>query len=227
MIYIGGTSVLPFFYLKCDSIATMTFQLDQELSAVNAILGAIGQAPVTNLNFENPEVGLIYDIFQQCNVDVQNEGWHFNSEYHWPAPVEQNGTILVPQNCLRMDVSGGKIWRTTDVVKRNNVLYDKLRHSNDFSAYRPSVACDMVWLLDFEKIPAVFQRYITLMASVRAATQLVTNPDLTKLLTDQLGQARSSCIEYDTDVGDPTFMGWPEHTAYRPFQPFQTLNRVV
>ena len=227
MIYIGGTSVLPFFYLKCNSIATMTFQLDQELSAVNAILGAIGQAPVTNLNFENPEVGLIYDIFQQCNVDVQNEGWHFNSEYHWPAPVEQNGTILVPQNCLRMDVSGGKIWRTTDVVKRNNVLYDKLRHSNDFSAYRPSVACDMVWLLDFEKIPAVFQRYITLMASVRAATQLVTNPDLTKLLTDQLGQARSSCIEYDTDVGDPTFMGWPEHTAYRPFQPFQTLNRVV
>jgi len=205
----------------------MTFQLDQELSAVNAILGAIGQAPVTNLNFQNPEVGLIYDIFQQCNVDVQNEGWHFNSEYHWPAPVEQNGTILVPQNCLRMDVSGGKIWRTTDVVKRNNVLYDKLRHSNDFSAYRPSVACDMVWLLDFEKIPAVFQRYITLMASVRAATQLVTNPDLTKLLTDQLGQARSSCIEYDTDVGDPTFMGWPEHTAYRPFQPFQTLNRVV
>ena len=205
----------------------MTFQLDQELSAVNAILGAIGQAPVTNLNFQNPEIGLIYDIFKQCNVDVQNEGWHFNSEDHWPAPVEQNGTVLVPMNCLRMDISGGQIWRTTDVVKRNNVLYDKLRHSNDFSSYRPTIACDMVWLLDFEKIPAVFQRYITLMASVRAATQLVTNPDLTKLLTDQLGQARASCIEYDTQVGDQSFMGWPEHTAYRPFQPFQTLNRVV
>ena len=205
----------------------MTFQLDQELSAVNAILGAIGQAPVTNLNFQNPEVGLIYDIFQQCNVDVQNEGWHFNSEDHWPAPVTANGTVLVPQNCLRMDISGGQIWRTTDVVKRNNVLYDKLRHSNDFSAYAPSIACDMVWLLDYEKIPAVFQRYITLMASVRAATQLVTNPQLTELLQGQLGTARASCIEYDTDVGDATFMGWPEHTAYRPFQPFQALNRVV
>ena len=93
--------------------------------------------------------------------------------------------------------------------------------------YRPSIACDMVWFLDFDTIPAVFQRYITLMASVRAATQLVTNPDLTQLLTDQLAQARASCIEYDTQVGDPSFMGWPEHTAYRPFQPFQSLNRVV
>ena len=205
----------------------MTFQLDQELSAVNAILGAIGQAPVTNLNFQNPEIGLIYDIFQQCNVDVQQEGWHFNSEDHWPAPVEANGTVLVPQNCIRMDVSGGQIWRTTDVVKRNNVLYDKIRHTNDFSDYRPTIACDMVYLLDFDTIPAVFQRYITLMASVRAATQLVTNPQLSELLTSQLGAARASCIEYDTDVGDPTFMGWPEMTSYRPYQPYQGLNRVV
>jgi len=126
-----------------------------------------------------------------------------------------------------MDISGGQVWRTTDVVKRNNVLYDKLRHSNDFSAYRPTIACDMVWLLDFDTIPAVYQRYITLMASVRAATQLVTNPALTELLQGQLAQARASVLEYDTQVGDPTFMGWPEHTAYRSFQPYQSLNRVV
>ena len=74
----------------------MTFQLDQELSAVNAILGAIGQAPVTNLNFQNPEIGLIYDLLTQCNVDVQNEGWHFNTEYHYPQPVNANGRCRTP-----------------------------------------------------------------------------------------------------------------------------------
>jgi len=78
----------------------MTFQLDQELSAVNAILGAIGQAPVTNLNFQNPEIGLIYDIFKQCNVDVQQEGWHFNSEDHriafvWISVVVRSGVLLM------------------------------------------------------------------------------------------------------------------------------------
>ena len=91
----------------------MTFQLDQELSAVNAILGAIGQAPVTNLNFQNPEIGLIYDIFKQCCVDVQQEGWHFNSEDHWPAPVEANGTVLVP-------LLTASVW--ISVVVRSGVL---------------------------------------------------------------------------------------------------------
>lgn len=205
----------------------MTFQLDQELSAVNSILNAIGQAPVTNLNFQNPEVGLIYDLLKQCNVDVQNEGWHFNTEKHWPAAVTANGTVLVPGNALQMDISEGQIDRRTDVVKRAGVLYDKIRHSNDFSAYRPTLACDMVWLLNFEDIPPVYQRYITIMASQRAATQLVTNEELTKLLAQQASYARANCIAYDTQMADASFMGWPEETIYNPFQPFQALNRVV
>ena len=205
----------------------MTFQLDQELSAVNSILNAIGQAPVTNLNFQNPEVGLIYDLLMQCNVDVQNEGWHFNTENHWPAAIQANGTVAVPLNALRMDVSDGQIDRRTDVVKRDGMLYDKIRHSNDFSDYRPTLACDMVWLIKFEDVPPVYQRYITIMASQRAATQLVTNQELTQLLAQQAGYARANCIEYDTQMSDSSFMGFPEETVYRPFQPFQTLNRVV
>ena len=48
-----------------------TVDLDTELSAVNSILGAIGQSPVTTLNYENPEVGFIYDILTEVNKDVQ------------------------------------------------------------------------------------------------------------------------------------------------------------
>jgi len=42
-------------------MATTTIDIDTELSAVNSILGAIGQAPLTTLNFDNPEVSLIYN----------------------------------------------------------------------------------------------------------------------------------------------------------------------
>ena len=64
---------------------------DTELSAVNTILGAIGQAPVSSLDydaatdtgaFENPEIGLIYNLLREANMDVQNEGWVFNTEDH-------------------------------------------------------------------------------------------------------------------------------------------------
>ena len=59
-------------------MATSTIDTDTELSAVNSILGSIGQSPITELNFENPEVSFIYNILTEVNKDVQNEGWHFN-----------------------------------------------------------------------------------------------------------------------------------------------------
>ena len=59
-----------------------TTDLDTELSAVNSILGAIGQSPITTLNFKNPEVSLIYNLLKECNLDIQSEGWTFNKEDH-------------------------------------------------------------------------------------------------------------------------------------------------
>ena len=59
-----------------------TIDTDTELSAVNSILGAIGQSEQTgnSLNFTNPEVKFIYNILTEVNKDVQNEGWVFNTE---------------------------------------------------------------------------------------------------------------------------------------------------
>ena len=37
-----------------------------ELLAVNTILGCIGQAPVTALDFENPEVFLVHQLLNQA-----------------------------------------------------------------------------------------------------------------------------------------------------------------
>ena len=39
-----------------------TVDLDTELSAVNTILGSIGQAPISTLDYDNPEVAFIYNI---------------------------------------------------------------------------------------------------------------------------------------------------------------------
>ena len=63
-------------------MASTTIDLDTELSAVNSILGAIGQAPVTSLVYDNPEISFIYNLLRDANVDTQAEGWHFNTEKH-------------------------------------------------------------------------------------------------------------------------------------------------
>ena len=59
-----------------------TVDIDTELSAVNAILGSIGQAPVSSLDYNNPEIAFIFNLLKESNQDIQAEGWTFNLEYH-------------------------------------------------------------------------------------------------------------------------------------------------
>ena len=199
-----------------------TNDLDTELSSVNSVLGAIGQSPVTTLDFTNPEISFIYNLLSEANRDVQNEGWVFNREENYTLTPNSDKTIIIPDNVLRMDVSEGQVYRTTDVVKRSGKLYDKLKHTYEFEN---PLDFDIVWFFPYEDLPSVFKRYITYRASVRAATQLVTNKELVAMLTQQEAYSRASCIEYECNQGDHTFFGTPSGTAYRAYQPYRTLAR--
>lgn len=199
-----------------------TFDTETELSAVNSILGSIGQAPVQQLEFENPEVSFIYNLLSECDVDVQNEGWVFNREENYTLLPDSNGYIQIPENVLRLDVSDGQVWRTTDVVKRNGRLYDKLTHSDVFEG---PIRLDFVWRFRFTDLPSVFKRYITLKTAGRAAAQLVGNRELAGLLSSQEAFARAACVEYECNQGDYTFFGTPSGGVYQSYQPFHALRR--
>ena len=203
---------------------------ETELSSVNSILGAIGQSPVSRIYnntdgafiYINPEIAVIHQILKEVDKDVQNEGWSFNTEFNYEMLPNANKEVLISNDVLRLDVSEGQVYRTTDVVRRSGKLYDKLNHTYKFSS---PINLDFTWKLLYEDIPSVFQRYITLRASGRAATQLVANPQLVQLLVQQEAQARASCMEYECNQGDHTFFGTPQGTAYRSYQPYRTLAR--
>ena len=199
-----------------------TISLDTELSAVNSILGSIGQAPVTSLDFTNPEISFIHNLLREVNVDVQNEGWSFNTEYHVTYSPDTNGYFVIPPNVIRFDVHDNQNIKTTDVVKRNGRLYDKYNHTDVFTS---DLDLDVVTLYEFNDLPSVFQRYITYRASGRAAAQLVANTELVQLLATQEAQARAACMEYECDQGDHTFMGWPNGTSYNAYKPHHALRR--
>ena len=207
-----------------------TTTLDTELSAVNSILGSIGQAPITsltttvgtNLEFVNPEIAYIFNLLREVNVDVQNEGWSFNTEYHVTYSPDTNGYFVIPPNVIRFDVHDNQNIKTTDVVKRNGRLYDKYNHTDVFTA---DLDLDVVTLYEFSDLPSVFQRYITYRAAGRAAAQLVGNPQLVQILGTQEAQSRAACMEYECDQGDHTFMGWPNGTSYNAYKPHHALRR--
>ena len=206
-------------------MASTTIDNETELSAVNAILGAIGQSPVTSIDKTNPEIGFIYNILRDANVDLQAEGWHFNTEKHVTyTPDATTGKVAIGSDILKMDTTDGWVDRTHDVVKRNGFLYDKRSHSDDFSGHT-TILLDIVKLISFVDLPEVFKRYIIYRASVRAATQLVGNPQLAQLLAQQEAISRAAVMEYECNQGNHTMFGLPEDSVYTAYQPWRTLGR--
>ena len=203
---------------------------ETELSSVNSILGAIGQAPVSRIYNEtngefvyiNPEIAVVHQILKEVDADVQNEGWVYNTEFNYEMLPNVDGEVFIPQDVLRLDVSEGQVYRSTDVVRRSGKLYDRYNHTYKFAE---KICLDFTFKLPFDELPSVFKRYITLRASGRAATQMVTNPQLVQLLAQQEAQARASCMEYECNQGDQTFFGTPNGTSYRAYQPYRTLAR--
>jgi len=203
-------------------MATTTIDLDTELSAVNNILGAIGQSPLTTLNFDNPEVSFIYNLLRDANVDTQAEGWHFNTEKHVKYSPDANGKIAIGDDILSMDLNDNEARRTYNLVRRNGFLYDKQDHTDVFTS---DIDLDVVRLYLFEDLPIVFRRFITYRASAAAATQLVANPNLVRLLSNQAGLARAALQEYECNQGDHSMFGFPDDTAYQTYQPWRNLRR--
>ena len=209
-------------------MATTTIDTETELSAVNAILGAIGQSPVTSINKTNPEIGFIYNLLRDANVDLQSEGWHFNTERHvkyTPQDVGGVQKIAIGSDILKMDVTDGWSKRNYDVVKRNGYLYDKYDHTDDWDELTDGIDLDIVKLLSYEDLPEVFKRYIIYKAAVRAATQLVGNPQLAQLLAQQEALSRAAIMEYECNQGNHTMFGLPEDSTYNAYQPWRSLGR--
>ena len=212
-------------------MASKTNELDTELSAVNSILGAIGQSPITQLKSTttgslistNPEISFIYNILTECNIDIQSEGWSFNSEEHvafTPDPTTKH--ITVSNNIISLDVTNGWGSKTVDTIRKDGKLWDKVNHTFEFT---DDLSCDVVYLYEFENIPPVFRRYIIYKASARAATQLIANPQLVQLLTQQEALARAACIEYECNQGNNSMLGLSHKQVYQTFQPWRALAR--
>ncbi len=205
-----------------------TIDIDTELSAVNTILGSIGQSPISTLDFDNPEIAFIYNLLKESNQDVQTEGWVFNRENHIKQYTGSDNKIIIDSTYVRIDMEDS--WdKTRDFVRRKDTdgvwkLYDKVNHTFEYPD-DDYFHVNVVRLLEFEDIPTVFQRYIIYKAAGRAAVQLVANPQLQQMMSTFEGQARAACMEYECNQGDHSFFGWPDDSAYQSYQPYNSLRR--
>lgn len=195
------------------------------LQAVNQMLVGIGQAPVVSLDIANPEIATAISIIDSVNREVQGEGWHFNTEINFPFTPDLSGEIVIPNNVLQISDNKTSNVQQYQTVLRNGKLYDKISHSFIFPTTSP-ISCDVVWFLDFEDLPQVFQDYIAQRAARVFAGSAVGSKEMFQFNQADEALLRANCLAYDTNTSAVNIFGVETgQNFYVSYTPFRTIAR--
>ena len=204
-------------------MAFPTTNAAQELPAINQILMACGQAPVTTLDETNPDVAIAYQTLLEVSREVQSEGWSFNTEPHYVMTPDSNNEILIPNNVLQIDLTAADAG-DKNVIQKNGKLYDKEHHTDQWTD--GAVECDILWLFDWVDLPIPIQDYITARAATITSSRNIGDSTQYQMLQQKEAYTRAMALEYETNQGDYSFFGKPSGSdPYVSYEPYKALQR--
>ena len=212
-----------------------------EIEAINRMLSAIGQAPVTTVDQTNPDVAICSRTLTQVSQEVQSEGWTFNTYYNKQVSPDTDEHIIIrPTNILsgtgvrdhiiQMDLSYNTFYsRDKESIAKQNgsniYLYDKT--NNTYKWGTEPVEVDTVeYVANLASLPPAAQNYIISKASTRVSMRTVGDSQQFSILRQEEEYARTQLQQYEMSQGDYTFFGHPKGANYyNSYKPFHTLSR--
>jgi len=177
-----------------------------ELEAVNTMLSIIGEPPINSLQSGLVDAVMARQILHEVLREVQSRGWHWNTDRGRTLPVSfPQGFIYVPQNTLMVDSTGTD--SGVDVVQRGNRLYDRQRHTYQFS--RP-IQCDVTLLLGYDEIPQPARQYIMVRAGRIFQDRVVGSSALNGFNVADEQRAWATLRAHEAETGDYTLRDNPD-----------------
>ena len=198
----------------------MVYGLTEKLTAVNTMLSAIGESPVNQLGSQAPaDAVLAEQILDETAKEVQAEGWHFNSHYDWDLTKDGDDKIPLPVNTVRVDIPKGQD-TGIDIIQRGGYLYDRKKNTDVFANDVGDV--DIVFMLDWDELPEVARRYITIKAArVFGDRTLGSNQHHAFTMQDEM-RALATLREFETDTADLTIFDHNDVSTSLERGPFQS-----
>ena len=133
-----------------------------ELEAVNMMLAAIGEAAVSSLEtVTTVEVTQAKNLLSNINREVQQKGWHFNTEWDVSLSRNEDNRIPIGSNVLSIHVEN----ELTTIRGIEGVMYLYDLDNNTFIWTSNLDNAVTITLLDFKNTPQSLRQYITAKAS--------------------------------------------------------------
>tara|TARA_Y100000994_G_scaffold191110_1_gene160307 strand:- start:646 stop:1269 length:624 start_codon:yes stop_codon:yes gene_type:complete len=173
-----------------------------KLEAVNTMLSTIGEAPVNSLSSGLVDAETAETILNSVSRSIQAHGWNFNTEFDYTVAADSGGNVVLPAEIVRADLAQSvRKYRssTNEYVQRGNKIYDKVKHTYNIGK---ALKLDVVVLLDFELLPEVARRYITVRSARIFQERVVGSDKLSTMNRNDEAQALYALQELEGDNGD-------------------------
>ena len=132
---------------------------------------------------------------------------------------------MVPTNVLQLSDNKFANSQKYQTVLRNGKLYDKINHTYTFTA-GATIKCDVVWKVDFEDMPHVFQDYITQRAARVFAGRVLGSQEMVTFNAQDEAILRANCLAYDTSTSEVNIFGQENgQNTYISYTPFRAISR--
>ena len=133
-----------------------------ELEAVNMLLAAVGEAAVSSLETATTvDVTQAKNLLSNINREVQQKGWHFNTE--WDVVLTLDSASRIPLGTTVLSIYSPTKMTTIRGREGSPFLYDL--DNNTFTWTASVNDAVTITLLDFEDIPQTARQYITTKAA--------------------------------------------------------------
>lgn len=140
-------------------------QATTKLEAVNSILMAAGEAPVSTIAGNNGlHVQQAISVLDEVSRRVQADGWTFN-RLSQVFTLDQDNKLPVNTDIISLDVDLNQVGDLIYVI-RNNFIWDMKNNTDVFTA---DLTLDVIVFLDWENLPMHARDYI-LAKSIRMYT---------------------------------------------------------
>lgn len=170
-----------------------------ELDAVNQMLRAIGETPVSSLNnSEGLDVPTAMGTLNEVSLAVLIEGWDFNTEYNYPLMRDTSGAITLPSHTLNADFDSRSLFEI-DPVARGVRVYDRKNHTYKFTQ---NLKATLIVSLAFDELPQAARYYIAYRAARKFQDTEVGSTDLHRFNEADEYRARATFIERHSDDQD-------------------------
>ena len=172
-----------------------------ELEAVNTILSTIGESPINSLTGTLPvDANIAQNVLDEICREVQSAGWHWNTRYKVDLSRDGDNKIPIGTDVLRVKLNTKYDRGSYDVVQRDNYLYNLAKNEETFTTNFEDT--DIVYLLDFSKIPEQAKRYITIRSARVFHDRTLGATTIHKFSTQDEARALSLLRQAETETGE-------------------------